>query len=202
MVVCLSFCSYSYNSLLSKSTMQNYLANIICEFQKSCYSQRPWRVHGYSKSAYGEESRSVYNHRDHFLARFHDILAYFCMKSHTNSRSEKKNRISNFSHFTLRSLFFAHAVHFETFGLFYTIGFRIIFAPLFVSYTIAGSFSTASMCSCPSSAEVITHFNDSGLFIFFANILFTIRFALFFFILNTELRFLRGNAEFFHTTSH
>ena len=68
--------------------------------------------------------------RDHFLARFRDILAFFCMKSHTNSRSEKKNRTSNFSHFTPQSLFFTYAVHFETFGLFYAIGFRIIFVPL------------------------------------------------------------------------
>ena len=88
----------------------------------------------------------LFSGRDHFLARFRDILAFYCMKSHTNSRSEKKNRTSNFSHFTPQSLFFAHAVHFETFGQFYTIGFRIIFAPLFVSYTIAGSFSTASRC--------------------------------------------------------
>ena len=58
----------------------------------------------------------------------------------------KKISLRIFSHFTPQSLFFAHAIHFDTFRLFYTIGFRIIFAPLFVSYTIAGSFSTASRC--------------------------------------------------------
>ena len=30
--------------------------------------------------------------RDHFLARFRHILAFFCKKSHQNSRSEIKNR--------------------------------------------------------------------------------------------------------------
>ena len=101
------------------------------------------------------------------------------MKSHTNFRSEKKNRTSNFSHFTPQSLFFAHAVHFETFGLFYTIGFPIIFAPLFsfLIQLLEASAPPRGVC-CPSSAEVITHFNDSELFIFLANILFTIQFAL------------------------
>ena len=37
--------------------------------------------------------------RDHFLARFRDILAFFCKKLHQNSGSEKKNRTLNFSHF-------------------------------------------------------------------------------------------------------
>ena len=37
-------------------------------------------------------------YRDHFLARFRDILAFFCKKSHPNSRSEKTNRTLNFSH--------------------------------------------------------------------------------------------------------
>ena len=73
------------------------------------------------------------------------ISRYFCMKSHTNSLSEKKNRTSNFSHFTPQSVFFAHAVHFETFGLFYRICFRIIFMPLFVSYTTAGNQSLRSV---------------------------------------------------------
>ena len=83
--------------------------------------------------------------RDHFCRDF-AIFSHFCfMKSHTNSRSEKKNRNSNFSHFTPQSLFFAHAVHFETFGQFYTIGFQIIFASLFVSDTIAGSQSLRSV---------------------------------------------------------
>ena len=87
----------------------------------------------------------TYSCKDHFLAQFRDIFAYLCMKSHTNSRSEKKNRTSNLSHFTPQILFFAHAVHFETFRLFYVIGFWIIFAPLFVSYTIAGSQSLRSV---------------------------------------------------------
>ena len=61
-------------------------------------------------------------HRDHFLPRFHDIFAYFFMKLQTNSRSEKKNRTSIFSHFTPQSLFFTHAVHFETFGWLVVLG--------------------------------------------------------------------------------
>ena len=61
--------------------------------------------------------------RDHFLARFRDILAFFCKKSHQNSRSEKKNRTLNFSHFAPLSFYFAHAVHFETIGLFCLTGF-------------------------------------------------------------------------------
>ena len=61
--------------------------------------------------------------RDHFLARFRDILAFFCKKSHQNSRSEKKNRTLNFSHFAPLSSYFAHAVHFETIGLFCLTGF-------------------------------------------------------------------------------
>ena len=61
--------------------------------------------------------------RDHFLARFRDILAFFCKKSHQNSRSEKKNRTLNFSHFAPLSSYFAHAVHFETIGLLCLTGF-------------------------------------------------------------------------------
>ena len=64
-----------------------------------------------------------YSFRDHFLARFRDILAFFCKKSHQNSRSEKKNRTLNFSHFAPLSSYFAHAVHFETIGLFCLTGF-------------------------------------------------------------------------------
>ena len=64
-----------------------------------------------------------YDGRDHFLARFRDILAFFCKKSHQNSRSEKKNRTLNFSHFAPLSSYFAHAAHFETIGLFCLTGF-------------------------------------------------------------------------------
>ena len=61
--------------------------------------------------------------RDHFLARFRDILTYFCKKSHQNSWSEKKNSTLNFSRFSPLSSYFAHAVHFETIGLFCLTGF-------------------------------------------------------------------------------
>ena len=79
--------------------------------------------------------------RDHFLARFRDILAFFCKKSHQNSRSEKKNRMLNFSHFAPLSSYFAHAVHFETIGLFCLTGFWIIVAPKFITHTTAGNHS-------------------------------------------------------------
>ena len=79
--------------------------------------------------------------RDHFLARFRDILAFFCKKSHQNSRSEKKNRTLNFSHFAPLSSYFAHAVHFETIGLFCLTGFWIIVAPKFITHTNAGNHS-------------------------------------------------------------
>ena len=48
---------------------------------------------------------------------------FFCKKSHQNSRSEKKNRTLIFSHFAPLSSYFAHAVHFETIGLFCLTGF-------------------------------------------------------------------------------
>ena len=79
--------------------------------------------------------------RDHFLARFRDILAFFCKKSHQNSRSEKKNRTLNFSHFAPLSSYFAHAVHFKTIGLLCLTGFWIIVAPKFVPHTTAGNHS-------------------------------------------------------------
>ena len=79
--------------------------------------------------------------RDHFLARFRDILAFFCKKSHQNSRSEKKNRTLNFSHFATLSSYFAHAVHYETIGLFCLTGFWIIVAPKFITHTTAGNHS-------------------------------------------------------------
>ena len=79
--------------------------------------------------------------RDHFLARFCDILAFFCKKSHQNSRSEKKNRTLNFSHFAPLSSYFAHAVHFETIGLFCLTGFWIIVVPKFITHTNAGNHS-------------------------------------------------------------
>ena len=50
--------------------------------------------------------KHVVDTRDHFLARFRDILAFFCKKSHQNSRSEKKNRTLNFSHFAPLSSYF------------------------------------------------------------------------------------------------
>ena len=80
-------------------------------------------------------------HRDHFLARFRDILAFFCKKSHQNSRSEKKNRTLNFSHFAPLSSYFAHAAHFETIGLFCLTGFWIIVAPKFITHKTAGNHS-------------------------------------------------------------
>ena len=79
--------------------------------------------------------------RDHFLARFRDILAFFCKKSHQNSRSEKKNRMLNFSHFAPLSSYFAHAVHFETIGLLCLTGFWIIVAPKFITHRTAGNHS-------------------------------------------------------------
>ena len=79
--------------------------------------------------------------RDHFLARFRDILAFFCKKSHQNSRREKKNRTLNFSHFGPLSSYFAHAAHFETIGLFCLTGFWIIVAPKFITHTTAGNQS-------------------------------------------------------------
>ena len=81
------------------------------------------------------------NYRDHFLARFRDILAFFCKKSHQNSRSEKKNRTQIFSHFAPLNFYFAHAVHFETIGLFCLTGFWIIVAPKFITHTTAGNHS-------------------------------------------------------------
>ena len=80
-------------------------------------------------------------HRDHFLARFRDILAFFCKKSHQNSRSEKKNRTLIFSHFAPLRSYFAHAVHFETIGLFCLTGFWFIVAPKFITHTTAGNHS-------------------------------------------------------------
>ena len=82
-----------------------------------------------------------WNRRDHFLARFRDILAFFCKKSHQNSRSEKKNRTLYFSQFVPLSSYFAHAVHFETIGLFCLTGFWIIVAPKFITHTNAGNHS-------------------------------------------------------------
>ena len=79
--------------------------------------------------------------RDHFLARFRDILAFFCKKSHQNSRSEKKNRTLIFSHFAPLSSYFAFAVHFETIGLFCLTGFWIIVAPKFITHMTAGNLS-------------------------------------------------------------
>ena len=84
---------------------------------------------------------NVFNSRDHFLARFRDIPAFFCKKSHQNSRSEKKNCTLNFSHFAPLSSYFAHAVHFETIGLFCLTGFWIIVAPKFISHRTAGNHS-------------------------------------------------------------
>ena len=86
-------------------------------------------------------SKNISIYRDHFLARFRDILAFFCKKSHQNSRSEKKNRTLNFSHFAPLSSYFAHAVHFETIGLFCLTGFWIIVAPKFITHTNAGNHS-------------------------------------------------------------
>ena len=65
----------------------------------------------------------------------------FCKKSHQNSRSEKKNRMLNFSHFAPLSSYFAHAVHFGTIGLFCLAGFWIIVAPKFITHTTAGNHS-------------------------------------------------------------
>ena len=81
-----------------------------------------------------------------FLARFRDILAFFCMKSQTNSLCEKKNRTSNFSHFTAAKSLLRTCRPFRDIRTILHGWFRIIFAPLFLSYTIAGSFSTASRC--------------------------------------------------------
>ena len=66
---------------------------------------------------------------------------FFCKKLHQNSRSEKKNRTLNFSHFAPLSSYFAHAVHFKTIGLLCLTGFWIIVAPKFVTHTTAGNHS-------------------------------------------------------------
>ena len=66
---------------------------------------------------------------------------FFCKKSYQNSRSEKKNRTMNFSHFVPLSSYFAHAVHFETIGLICLTGFWIIVAPKFITHTTAGNHS-------------------------------------------------------------
>ena len=87
-----------------------------------------------------------FNHsRDHFLPRFRGIFACFLHEIAYKFPEWEKNRTSNVSHFTPQSLFFALAVLFETFALFYMISFLITFAPLFVSYTIAGSQSLRSV---------------------------------------------------------
>ena len=65
----------------------------------------------------------------------------FCKKSHQNSRSEKKNRTLNFSHFAPLSSYLAHAAHFETIGLFCLTGFWIIVAPKFITHTTTGNHS-------------------------------------------------------------
>ena len=95
--------------------------------------------------------------RDHFLAWFRDILAFFCKKSHQNSRSEKKNRTLNFSHFAPLSSYFAHAVHFETVGLLCLTGFWIIVAPKFITHRTAGNHSLICIIEklyCKSSLSV------------------------------------------------
>ena len=46
-----------------------------------------------------------------------------------------------FSHFAPLSSYFAHAVHFETIGLFCLTGFWIIVAPKFITHTNAGNHS-------------------------------------------------------------
>ena len=71
------------------------------------------------------------------ISRYSHI--FFCKKSHQNSRSEKKNRMLNFSHFAPLSSYFAHAVHFETIGLFCLTCFWIIVAPKFITHTTAGN---------------------------------------------------------------
>ena len=96
----------------------------------------PSLVHGVNKTR-----KHWHCCRDHFLARFRDILAFFCKKSQQNSRSEKKNRTLNFSHFGLLSSYFAHAAHFETIGLFCLTGFWIIVAPKFITHMTAGNHS-------------------------------------------------------------
>ena len=54
---------------------------------------------------------------------------------------EKKNRTLIFSYFAPLSSYFAHAVHFETIGLFCLTGFWIIVAPKFISHMTAGNHS-------------------------------------------------------------
>ena len=53
----------------------------------------------------------------------------------------EKNCTLNFSHFTPLSSYFAHAVHFETIGLFCLTGFWIIVVPKFITHTTAGNHS-------------------------------------------------------------
>ena len=75
------------------------------------------RRHTY-KIAVASYSKSISKSRDHFLARFRDICAFFHSKSHENCLKERKNRTDKFSSPITFFLLKAHADHFETFGLF------------------------------------------------------------------------------------
>ena len=55
----------------------------------------------------------MYNYRDHFLARFRDILAFFCKKSHQNSRSEKKKSHAEFFSFRVVKFLFCTCSSFQ-----------------------------------------------------------------------------------------
>ena len=106
------------------------------------------------------------------------ISRYSRIFSHINSRSEKKIALRIFliscrkvssSHMPSISRHSDHSTRL-VFGLF-------LHHYSFLIQSLEASAPRRSVC-CPSSAEVITHFNDSGLFIFLANSLFTVRFAL------------------------
>ena len=79
--------------------------------------------------------------RDHFPARFRDILAFFLQEIASKFPEWEKNRTLIFSHFALLSSYFAHEVHFETIGLFCLTGFWIIVAPKFITHKTAGNHS-------------------------------------------------------------
>ena len=78
--------------------------------------------------------------------RHESVVRVQIIASKNSLRSEKQNCTSNFSYFMPQGLFFAHAIHFETFALFYMIGFWIIFVPLLFLIQYGGSFCTASRC--------------------------------------------------------
>ena len=80
--------------------------------------------------------------RDRFLARFRDILAFFCKKSHQNSQSEKKLHTEFLSFHAVKFLF-CTCGSFQDYRtvLFCMTCFWIIVAPKFITHMTAGNHS-------------------------------------------------------------